>query len=1061
VASAGGRMSLLAVLGLDVKDFQRGMRQAERIAHQSAKQMQRVGRQMSTFISAPIALGAAGATKAASDFDKSMTKITTLVGINRDQVNGWRDDLLAMSGEVARGPGELAEGLFVVTSAGLRGTQAMEALTQAAKASVIGLGETDVIARTAAGAVNAFKEQNLGAAEAVDVLVATVRYGNLEVDSLAGSLGRVMSIAAEVGITFADVGAFVATFTRAGVNAEIATTSLRALLTTFIKPGEQATARLRKLGTNIDEVRDAIQEDGLALALFNLMERLDGNKDALGEVTPNIRALAGALATAKSQGVDFIKITKGIEMSLGLTDAAFLEAKQHAYVALDQIKADAESVAIKLGDVLLPAVVKVSGKIRELTDDFMNADREVVKSIVGWSALAAAIGPVLLGLAGLGFVISFVIVGFKGLWPLLYFGIGAVMALITATGAVIGFFGSWAGVITVVVVALGLLALSIFDVEGAWTGWVSKIPLIGRGLDSAITNVKIWLWDLEIEFHKVIRDISEDWWAFFREFEGIIPGAGLMADMGEAMSLRHSADFARLHRQRALAIDSLAEREKDAAADVAAFIKKLGEDIGSGVFDAIAPTEALEELKSHMEKFSDIFEDANFRLDTEGALSGKSGAAGLLPTDIVKMADRMRDLFSGVGDDIADALALTRTQKLNLDVEQGVRDLREEYDALVQSGEKGMVALALLAKELDLENTDFSTFAKFLEGQMKALDEATEAAAAQMKNRFGEQAMLDLFSGVGDAINDALALTKSEKATLALEQSLRDLREEYDALVRSGEKGMKALAIIQKELGLENTEFSTFAKFLTGQMKELEEATERAGKAIRINIGESISSTMDEMFTGFLRGTRDLESLTEIWSNSMIGIVEDMFSQFIKSKLGFDDMFIDNFMTDLLPAVKDFAYQAMKAIGGLFGWVPSASAQVENFFGTPAGNVGRPAGPAALDFSGFAHAGGITRGPSLAVVGDNPSGREAIIPLERWQEVMGGAGGGGGGETEIHIHAPSPLAEQRTGRDSSGRKFIEMIFEGAKGAVAEDIMRGGSVGRAITATYGSQATGGV
>lgn len=37
--------------------------------------------------------------------------------------------------------------------------------------------------------------------------------------------------------------------------------------------------------------------------------------------------------------------------------------------------------------------------------------------------------------------------------------------------------------------------------------------------------------------------------------------------------------------------------------------------------------------------------------------------------------------------------------------------------------------------------------------------------------------------------------------------------------------------------------------------------------------------------------------------------------------------------------------------------------------------------------------GGITTGPTLAMIGDNPSGREAVIPLEKMGQFMGGMGG--------------------------------------------------------------------
>lgn len=46
--------------------------------------------------------------------------------------------------------------------------------------------------------------------------------------------------------------------------------------------------------------------------------------------------------------------------------------------------------------------------------------------------------------------------------------------------------------------------------------------------------------------------------------------------------------------------------------------------------------------------------------------------------------------------------------------------------------------------------------------------------------------------------------------------------------------------------------------------------------------------------------------------------------------------------------------------------------------------------------------GGITNGPTIAVIGDNPSGKEAIVPLEK----AGAMGFGGGGGVHLHFHAP-------------------------------------------------------
>ncbi|KKM76231.1 hypothetical protein LCGC14_1382230 [marine sediment metagenome] len=149
--------------------------------------MREVGRDM-TIAGVAIAAPGIAAIKMATDFEASMTRIETLVGLARDTVDEMGQSVLDLSGETARSPVELAEALFVVTSAGARGAVAMETLTNAARAAAIGLGNTSDIARTVTAAVTAYGAENLSAAEATNILVGTVRAGNLVAADLAGTV---------------------------------------------------------------------------------------------------------------------------------------------------------------------------------------------------------------------------------------------------------------------------------------------------------------------------------------------------------------------------------------------------------------------------------------------------------------------------------------------------------------------------------------------------------------------------------------------------------------------------------------------------------------------------------------------------------------------------------------------------------------------------------------------------------------------------------------------------------------------------------------------------------
>jgi TP901 family phage tail tape measure protein len=376
-------------------------------------QLTGIGSQLNRSVTLPLAAAAGGALTLSAQFETSLTKIETLVGIAGDEVEEFRDRVLELSGETAKAPKELADALFVVTSAGARGSTALEVLEKAAKASAAGLGDTTEIARAVTSAIAAYGEENLDASRATDILVATVREGNLEAGDLAGSLGRVIGIASQVGVSFEQVGGFVATFTRLGVNAEEAVTALRGVLSSSIAPTEGAAKALLEMGTSAAELRAKIKDDGLDAALMDLVQRADGNAEALAAVIPNVRALSGVLGTAGAQAETFGQINENIANSVGILGEAFDRTTETTGFKFQQFLAKLKTTGIELGDQLAPSLekvlaglVKLLGGISKLIEGFTKLPDFVQNTILVLFGLAAAAGPVLTIFGNLALIIG-------------------------------------------------------------------------------------------------------------------------------------------------------------------------------------------------------------------------------------------------------------------------------------------------------------------------------------------------------------------------------------------------------------------------------------------------------------------------------------------------------------------------------------------------------------------------------------------------------------------------------------------------------------------------------
>ncbi len=409
--------ALVATMGLDSTQFQAGMAsvQASTTAANAAVKkasvsmaasmaaagvkMQAVGKQMTRYMTLPILAIGAASVKFFADFESSMAKIVGLVGVAKEQVEEWKDAVLTMGPATGQGPDKLAEALFFITSAGIRGAEAMEVLEMSAKAATAGLGEAKVVADLVTSAMNAYGKENLTAAMATDILTAAVREGKAEAASLAGAMGMVLPIASEFGVTFDQVGAAFAGMTRTGTNARVAATQLKAILSSMASPSQKAEKAMAKFGTSSAKFRSIIQEQGLIQALLHLREATGGSSVAMAEIFPNIRGLMGVLDLLGSNMESNVQIFDALSNAGGSLDRAFISATDTIKFRFAKAFATMKTQMITSGQVLsgmlIPAIEKITKIIAESTKRFNALSEEQKKNRIRIIALTAALGPLL------------------------------------------------------------------------------------------------------------------------------------------------------------------------------------------------------------------------------------------------------------------------------------------------------------------------------------------------------------------------------------------------------------------------------------------------------------------------------------------------------------------------------------------------------------------------------------------------------------------------------------------------------------------------------------------
>src|SRR3972149_2875250 len=287
---------------------------------------------------------------AAAAYEAQLAQIRALTGATSEDTDLLKDSIREMQKSLPKSSKELGAGAYFILSSGITdASDAADVLEIAAKASTVGLGETAVVADALTTVLNAYQLEAGEAGRVTDVLMQAVKDGKAGADACGGVLGRVVPIAAQMGISFEEVAANMATFTRLGVSAEEAATGLRGVMSQLLNPTEQAKAGVGELGLSFQELRGQIREKGLMAVLQELMQRFQGNEEALAKLFPDIRGLTNILGTAGVQGDAYAEILGNMDTATGNLDRGFDEVSDTTQFKMQKAMNDLNVTLEELG----------------------------------------------------------------------------------------------------------------------------------------------------------------------------------------------------------------------------------------------------------------------------------------------------------------------------------------------------------------------------------------------------------------------------------------------------------------------------------------------------------------------------------------------------------------------------------------------------------------------------------------------------------------------------------------------------------------------------------------
>ena len=351
-----------------------------------------------------VALGAAS-VKLATDFETSMTKISTLVGASAQDLKEYEKGIMQLSNQVGISAKELADGLFFITSAGFEGAEALEALEISAKASAMGMGEMASISNALTSIMTAYADEQMTAAKAGDLLHETLKQGKFDAGQFMEKLGSVIPVAAGAGVSMEELGAASATMSKLSGDAAGTLTAMRSLMLSLLKPSEKQKEILAGIGMTSEQLGKMMDESLLG-TMQHLFTSLDGNNEALFNMFGSSKAVVGALSTMGLQSETYTKVLDGMNNSVGNINEGFDTLSGTSGFKFNQTLVKLQNVGIEIGNIILPIVIDLADGFKNILDEFNKLSPEAKKMSVAVGILAGALGPLLIVLGSIVGIVS-------------------------------------------------------------------------------------------------------------------------------------------------------------------------------------------------------------------------------------------------------------------------------------------------------------------------------------------------------------------------------------------------------------------------------------------------------------------------------------------------------------------------------------------------------------------------------------------------------------------------------------------------------------------------------
>lgn len=447
---------------LDTKGFQSGFRSAMKdmktFQDESAtvsdkfsamgSALTSVGGTLTKSVTLPLVGVGAAVMKVGSDFEAQMSRVQAISGATGDELKALTDQAIDLGATTAFSAGEAAEGMENLASAGFTTQEIMSAMPGLLDLAASSGAELGTASEIAASAIRGFGLAASDAGHVADVFAEAAARTNAQTEDMGEAMKYIAPVAKAMGQSLEETAAAIGIMSDAGIKGSQAGTSLRSALSRLAKPTEVMLTKMGELGLSFYDAQ------GNMLPLNGIIEQLETNMAGLTQEQRNNalvtlfgqESLSGMLALMERGPEELRALTESFEDCDGAAAEMAETMLDNTKGSVEEMMGSIETLAIRLQQVMAPAVTAVVQKITEFVNKLSSLSPETLQMIVTIAGVVAALGPVLL------------IIG----------------KLSSAIGSIIGLIGGAGGLSAIITALTGPLGIVIAAVAALTTVWVTN-----------------------------------------------------------------------------------------------------------------------------------------------------------------------------------------------------------------------------------------------------------------------------------------------------------------------------------------------------------------------------------------------------------------------------------------------------------------------------------------------------------------------------------------------------------------------------------------------------------